>query len=134
MSRGRNNRDSTLHSVTIVHPSIFTSEDIDEFEQLLANTSSTEHDVSELFARLPKFLWLGSGAEIRREVVLFSTKKHAVRRVDFFRRTFGQDYWDIVELKSPKREFIRADPRHPRISSAVEAAISQAWDYRDWII
>jgi hypothetical protein len=40
-----------------------------------------------------------------------------------------------VELKSPRKPFVaEAETRHPRVSAAVHNAISQAQDYRDWII
>jgi hypothetical protein len=126
----------TPPALVVVHPTLFTSSEIDLYEkQILANKNATEHDASKFFAKFPKFLYLGSAAEIRREVVLTSDGKQETQRVDFFRRTFGDAFWDILEIKGPQKAFaVSADGHHPRVSSIVSQAISQAEDYRDMII
>src|SRR5580700_8534848 len=66
----------TPPALVVVHPTLFTSSEIDLYEkQILANKNATEHDASKFFAKFPKFLYLGSAAEIRREVVLTSDGK-----------------------------------------------------------
>lgn len=77
---------------------------------------------------------MGNGAEIRREVILKSAGGKSTQRVDFFRRNFGSAHWDIVELKSPKKEFVVSNETgHPTHSAWVHRAINQAEDYRDLI-
>lgn len=113
----------------------FLSSELEAFEcELLENPRATEHDASRFFERYPKFLHLGHGAEVRREVVLFRPGDGPKARVDFFRRSFGRAFWDIIELKSPgKKLLIEGDGRHSRHSSEVFAAINQAMDYRKLI-
>ncbi len=110
---------------------LFNSLEIDAFErEILDNPAAGEHDVSRFFSQFPKFLQLGAGAEIRREVVLAGVRQ----RVDFFRRNCGARYWDIVELKGPHEKLLtQARTLHPRLSGITESAISQAQDYRDLI-
>lgn len=73
---------------------------------------------------------LGQGDQLRREIVLIDTFSGIRQRVDFFRRSYGEAYWDIVELKAPhKRAFTRRGI-HVRPSGAVYDAINQAQDYR----
>jgi hypothetical protein len=75
-------------------------------------------------------LLLGQGDQLRREVVLIDTFSGIKQRVDFFRRSYGEAYWDIVALKAPhKRAFTRRGI-HVRPSGAVYDAINQAQDYR----
>jgi len=110
---------------------LFSASEIEAYERdILANSDATEHDASRFFQKLPKFLHLGQGAEVRREVVLLGSKK----RVDFFRRSYGESYWDIIELKHPRKQLVAdADLLHPRLSADVDKAINQALDYRDLI-
>lgn len=122
--------------IAVAHPTLFEPCEIALFEdRILANPQATEHDASEFFARHPKFLFLGLGAEIRREVVILAQGDKRTRRVDFFRRSFGEAFWDIIELKGPtKPSVVAAESGHPRPSSAMTEAINQAEDYRDLII
>ena len=122
--------------IIVANPFLFTREEIELYEgHILADPSTTEHGVSTFFAAHPKFLLMGSGAEIRREVVLNSGIGKSSQRVDFFRRNFGSAYWDLVELKSPQKEFVVSDRTgHPALSASVYKAISQAEDYRDMIV
>lgn len=121
--------------LAVAHPSLFSALEIDRFERdILSNPRSTERDASEFFARFPKFLFLGQGNDIRREVVLIDPDSEMNYRVDFFRKSYGSAYWDIIELKHPQKPFVIASKGHPRLSSDVTAAISQAEDYRERII
>lgn len=122
--------------IAIAHPSLFSALDIDRYEEMiLANPNATEHDASRFFAQYPKFLFLGVGKELRREIVLVNSGTKEEFRVDFFRRPFGSQEWDIIELKTPAAEFgSAAVGQHPRPSAAVTTAIHQAQDYRDWIL
>ena len=80
------------------HPTVFRRADLDAFErEILCNPAATEHDASRFFAKFPKFLLLGQGDEVRREVVLIDTSSGTRQRVDFFRRLYGQAFWDIVD-------------------------------------
>jgi hypothetical protein len=110
--------------------------EIDRYEEaVLANPNATEHDASRFFAQYPKFLFLGVGKELRREVVLVNSGTGEEFRVDFFRRPFGSEEWDIIELKTPGVDYgSAATGQHPRPSAAVTTAINQAHDYRDWIL
>jgi hypothetical protein len=109
--------------------------ELDRFEQeILSNPHATERNASAFFYRFPKFLFLGEGAELRREVVLMDTNGRNSYRVDFFRRSFGSVYWDIVELKHPQKQLVIDSDGHPRVSAAVEKAMAQAQTYRDRIL
>jgi HJR/Mrr/RecB family endonuclease len=110
---------------------LFTSDEIEAYERdILCNPAANEHDASRFFQSLPKFLHFGVGAEVRREVVLIGTKE----RVDFFRRSYGEAFWDIIELKHPNKKLVaEAESLHPRLSADVDKAINQAQDYRDLI-
>lgn len=114
----------------IAHPSLFTALELDLYEkEILSNPKATERDASDFFDRIPKFICVGVGTEIRREVVL--SAKDGIYRVDFFRRSFGKKFWDIVELKSPQTPFIvGVSSEHPHFSAELRAAIDQAEDYR----
>lgn len=122
--------------LVVANPHFFTRAEIELYERhILDGQTTTEHDASHFFTSHPKFLLMGSGAEIRREVVLNSTEGKKSQRVDFFRRSFGAAHWDIVELKSPQKEFVVSGHKgHPNFSSVVYNAINQAEDYRDLII
>jgi Shedu protein SduA, C-terminal len=125
----------TPSAITMTHSSLFTSSDLERFEkEILTNPEATEREASAFFANFPKFLYLGQGAEIRREVVLFSDTDSRSCRADFFRRSYGKVFWDLIEIKDPNKPFfIGHQSQHPRVSSEVEKAISQALDYREFI-
>jgi CxxC-x17-CxxC domain-containing protein len=121
--------------IAVAHPSLFSKSELDAFDrEILTNRNATETDASDFFARIPKFLYLGRGDEVRREVVLVTDASTSTRRVDFFRRSYIRGYWDIIEIKDPQKPFVVADnTRHPRLSAEVDKAINQAQDYRDLI-
>jgi hypothetical protein len=116
----------------LTHPALFDRLEIDAYErEVLSNPRATEHDASRFFANYPKFLFLGRGSRVRREVVFLDAASGRRSRVDFFRQNYGDVYWDIIELKSPTVESVtRAYGDHPRPSSAVYDALNQAEDYR----
>ena len=120
--------------VILAQPKMFSAKEIDAFERtLLADPHATERDASYFFASHPAFLHMGVGAESRREVVMLGSKTS--HRVDFFRRSYGHPYWDVIELKRPTHPVTAAGSSlHPRLSSVADAAISQALDYRDHIV
>jgi len=117
--------------ISVGSPTLFSASEIETYERdILANPKANEHDVSRFFQKFPKFLHFGAGAEVRREVVLLGSKE----RVDFFRRSYGESYWDIIELKRPNKLLVAGtESLHPRLSADVEKAINQALDYRDLI-
>jgi hypothetical protein len=121
--------------VTVTHSGLFTSSDLEHFEkEILTNSQATEREASQFFADFPKFLYLGQGAEIRREVVLFSNTDSVSYRADFFRRSYGKQFWDLIKIKDPNKPFyVGHQGQHLRFSAEVEKAISQALDYRDFI-
>lgn len=120
----------------IIHanPTFFSAKAIAAFEHtILANPNATEHDASKFFASHPAFLGMGIGAESRREVAIFGSKTDY--RVDFFRKSFGSPYWDLIEIKGPHHPVVAASGgMHPRLSRKVNEAIEQALDYRDLIV
>jgi Domain of unknown function (DUF4263) len=114
---------------------IFQWEEIRNFEEdILNNSAATEVTASDFFDRFPKFLLMGHGHRLQREVVLVETGSGRKQRVDFFRQNHGTAFWDVIELKSPKFSAVsRPDGAHPRLSGTVYDAINQAQDYRDTI-
>src|SRR5262245_50060374 len=93
--------------IAIAHPNLFRRDEIDAYErQILANPSANEYDASHFFRNHPKFLYLGSAAEIRPEVTFQDTPSGQIQRVDFFRRRYGEKFWDIVELKDPNKPLV----------------------------
>jgi hypothetical protein len=120
--------------IVVASRPFFSAQEISSFERtLLLNPNATEHDASEFFSVYPTFLHLGQGGEVRREVAISGSG--AAYRVDFFRKSFGRKYSDIVELKSPTYSVVAAEEgNHPRLSAIATSAISQALDYRDSII
>jgi hypothetical protein len=70
--------------IALAHPSLFVRREIELYEALLADPSINERDASDFFSRFPKFLWIGGGAEVRREVVLLRDDGSSPYRVDFF--------------------------------------------------
>jgi hypothetical protein len=120
----------------IKHPTLFTSHEISRFEEeIFCNPNANEHDASRFFERFPKFLFLGKGKELRREVPITSADGTIRHRIDFFRQSYGNSYWDIIELKTPQSLFITGEnTNHPRLSSYVKSAMDQAEDYRNLII
>ncbi|SRR6266568_7575534 len=120
--------------LAIARPSLFRASEIELFEELLSNPAVTEHDASKFFAQFPKFLFLGHGKDLRREVSLFNSEGRIIGRVDFFRCSYGRRYWDIIELKDPNKPIITdVAGKHPRFSAEVGKAINQAQDYQQWI-
>lgn len=121
--------------IAITPPSLFSAREIAAYEnEILANPSATETDASRFFMHYPKFLHLGTGAEVRREVVLVNESGKPKQRVDFFRRSYGSTFWDIIELKDPQKALVVSpDGLHPHLTAEVEKAINQALDYRDLI-
>lgn len=117
------------------HPSLFTSLELDSFErEILGNPAATEHDCSEFFTRFPKFLFLGKGRRVEREVTLLSTATGEEFRVDFFRQNYGTAFWDLIELKSPQKlSVVNAASAHSILGADVQRAVGQAADYRDLI-
>jgi hypothetical protein len=66
--------------LALADAALFNAAEIEAYEQeILDNPRPTEHDASRFFQQHPKFLYLGTGAEVRREVVLLGTNQ----RVDF---------------------------------------------------
>lgn len=122
--------------MVMVHPSLFTSHEIEAYErEILSNPRATETDASRFFDRYPKFLLLGSGVQVRREVVLTGVGEKTYQRVDFFRKSYGTQYWDLIELKGPGAPFVvDVHGQHPKLSAQVDKAIDQSMDYRDGII
>jgi anti-anti-sigma regulatory factor len=120
----------------IAHPTLFTAEEIALFEkEVLTNENANEHTASGFFKRHPKFLLMGNGAEIRAEVALQTADGLRTQRVDFFRRSFGETFWDIVELKTPQANtIVLPKGQYPRESVFVTKAIRQAQDYRERIL
>lgn len=114
----------------------FSAQEIETYERdILLNDAATEHDASRFFETHPKFICLGQASEIRREIILGADAVNRPYRVDFFRKNFGRSEWDIVELKHPGKPFFSGiGSNHPRAASMVTSAISQAHDYRDFII
>jgi HJR/Mrr/RecB family endonuclease len=117
--------------IAVGFDTLFSGAEIEAYERdVLANANANEHDASRFFQRFPKFLHFGAGVEVRREVVLVAKKQ----RVDFFRRSYGESFWDIIELKHPHGPLVSgSDTLHPRLSADVDKAINQALDYRDLI-
>lgn len=130
-----NGKSWTPAPLGVVPQGLFTRGEIEAYEKnILGNSSATETDASRFFAKHPKFLHLWTGAEVRREVVLLGSDSAPNYRVDFFRRCYGRPFWDIVELKDPKKPFAtQVGGLHPRVTAEVNKAIDQALDYRDLI-
>ena len=125
----------SLPHLLVAHPTIFQWDEVQRFErEILSNPRATELDASEFFHRFPKFLLLGQGSRLRREVVFVESESGQQSRVDFFRQNFGEIFWDIIVLKKPHvPAFVREDGQHPRPASIVYDAINQAEDYRTLI-
>lgn len=125
-----------MNRARIIHanPTFFSAKEIAAFERtLLANPNATEHDASKFFASHPAFLGMGVGAKLRREVAILGL--NTAYRADFFRKSYGNPYWDLIELKGPNHPVIAASGgMHPILSRKVFEAIEQALDYRDLIV
>lgn len=121
--------------LVVAPPVFFTRMQLDQYEQtILANSAATETEASRFFAQFPQFLLHCRGAEVRREVTLYDSNGQGIGRVDFFRRSFGSKYWDLIELKGPMDPVVvGAKGAHPKPSSVLTGAITQGEDYRDWI-
>lgn len=118
-------------NIIIVNSNVFQREELAAFEnRILENQKVTEHEASEFFLDFPKFLCIGGYYQIAREVVIYAGDK-PIYRVDFFRRQYGDKYWDIVELKSPMKPFVIKKGGHWKFSAEIEAGIHQATDYKD---
>ena len=123
-----------MTKVLVVTPEVFTRKELHQYEQqILDNATATEHDASQFFAKFPKFLTIGGYKQIAKEVVLYKPSGEAVFRVDFCRCKFGNNYWDFVELKSPKVPFIVKRGQHWKFSSDIQGGIEQAQYYNDFL-
>ena len=114
------------------YPYMFSRVEMDLYERLiLENPRVTEHEAAQFFTKFPRFLFLGQGIEIRREVALYHSSGLPVGRVDFFRKRIGSSHWDVIEIKSPNRPLVvGTSGNHPRLSATVFEAINQAQNYR----
>lgn len=114
-------------------PLLFNRRELNAYEQeILANPRATEREASKFFARFPKFLFLGSGEKLEREVELCRADGKVLGRVDFFRKNYGNASWDMIELKGPNAPLVVGHGgMHPDFSAPVWHAISQARDYLD---
>lgn len=124
-----------MPKVAIANPTLFTRDEIAAFEkEILCNPKATEPEASQFFSRIPKFLFLGQGCELKREVPLYSSDGRTVGRVDFFRRSYGRRDWDLIELKSPQYETVVAKhTNRPRLPAAIHGGVGQLLDYKRWI-
>lgn len=120
--------------IVVVKPGLFTRQELEEYEStILDNPGATEHDASKFLARFPRFLTAGGYGKLAREIVLHKPDGKAVYRVDFFRQKFGDEFWDIVELKSPSAILVSKVGKHWKFSSTINAALSQSRDYSDFL-
>jgi len=124
------------HSVNIVHPSIepFIKDELDQYVGLIDGKKSIlENDLSLFFSKYPKFLSIGGYFNIAREVVLFNPLTTEVKvefRLDFLRQRIGDNYWDIVELKTPNTPIVKKSGKHSQFSSTIQGGIEQLRNYK----
>ncbi|MBI3815601.1 MAG: DUF4263 domain-containing protein [Nitrospinae bacterium] len=118
----------------IVSSEVFSLQELKEYEEcILDNKNITEREASHFFTKFPKFLTVGGYGEIVKEVVLYKGTGDYIYRVDFCRKQFGEVYWDVVELKSPKSPFIVRNGMHWKFSAQIDAGIHQALNYSDFM-
>ncbi len=119
-----------------VHPTAFSAADIRAYErEVLENPKATEHTASKFFFRFPKFLFFGSGKQLKREVLVLNPIVGGKKgRVDFFSQAYGRDDWDIIELKKPNAPFLKKKGNDFIPSDYLANAIVQANRYREMLV
>lgn len=120
-----------MKRILIAH-NIFKPDELKAYEnRILDNKNLTEQQASRFFVEFPKFLSIGDYRELAREVTLYRGDGEPIHRVDFIRRQYGQQFWDIVELKTPKVPLLVRSGKHWKLSSKIEDAAHQALGYRE---
>jgi hypothetical protein len=110
---------------------VLWKEQLEEFEQLLNEPSTSESEYQHYFERHPHFL-----AGIEYENVLphpiLEREEDGALIPDFLLQPAGNQYADILDLKLPTEKLVVGRKDRLRFSSAVHEAIAQVREYRDY--
>jgi hypothetical protein len=99
---------------------------INDFECLLSDPSTTEHDIRRfLYSHQELFVLLGY-SDVQTEVCLPGTLDHEERRIDFLLKPVGEEFYDILELQRPDCSTYNEVRGIPGFAARVYHALEQA--------
>jgi len=106
---------------------------IEEFEGLLNDPETKERHYQAFFERHQHFLTGVSYDKVVAQPVLERTEGEGNLRPDFLLRPVGGGrYGDILDLKLPSEKLIVGAKDRRRLSAAIQEAIAQVREYRDY--
>lgn len=110
----------------------FTSDEIQELEELLNADTASERDFQEFFERHPHFFRKWDYREVYPQVCLARPEGPLIP--DFILTDKELQKAAIVDLKLPTARLVRRQKNRDRFTDAVMAARSQLLRYRDWFL
>jgi DNA polymerase III delta prime subunit len=111
----------------------FWKEQLEIFESLLNDSSSKEQDYQIFFEKHPHFLKGLQYKEVVAQPILErEPEKEGNLIPDFFLQPLGSQYADILDLKLPTENLIVGKKDRLHFSAAVQNAIAQVREYRDY--
>jgi hypothetical protein len=110
---------------------IITEDEIHELEDLINNPLSKEADLQAFFEKHPRFLRINDYREVFSQVYL--TREDAGDLIpDFMLTNRELSQAMVLDLKTPKPKLIRRQNNRDRFTAAVNEAVTQLREYRDW--
>ena len=106
---------------------------IHEFEDLLSDPNTNENDIRQFLLEYQELFNLLGYEDPRTEVCLPGTMNDEERRVDFLLRPYGEDFYDILELKRYDVNTYIDIRGIPGFAAKVYRALEQARRYREII-
>lgn len=109
----------------------YIRDEIEEFEELINSSGSTEHDIQRFLQSHPKFL-LGHEYQKLYPQVVLEREEQGKLIPDFLVQPFNREFCDIVDLKLPGAPLIVGKDNRKRFSSSIAEAAAQLRTYRDY--
>ncbi|HKV36890.1 MAG TPA: Shedu anti-phage system protein SduA domain-containing protein [Pyrinomonadaceae bacterium] len=109
----------------------YIRDEIEEFEELINSSRSTEHDIQKFLENHPKFL-LGHEYQKLHPQVILEREEQGKLIPDFLVQPFNKEFCDIVDLKLPSAPLIVGKDNRKRFSSSIAEAAAQLRTYRDY--
>jgi hypothetical protein len=104
---------------------------IQEFEELIGNGDTNEAMLQDFFEHYPHFLQGIEYADVYPQVVL-EREEEGNLIPDFLLRPLASHYVDVLDLKLPTERLIVGGKDRKRFGAAVQSAIAQVREYRDY--
>lgn len=109
----------------------FTSDEIEELEELMNSTTAKERDYQAFFERHPHFLRKWDYREVHPQVHL-AREGEGPLVPDFILTDRELQKAAVIELKLPRPRIVRRQENRDRFAAALTEARAQLLRYRDW--